>query len=171
MNTRRAAYPASVVVWGKKYKLEVIKRAGRPKGEIEENCVKLYIRPDDGMDKFDGRLEKWQKKILLDVVGTIIKKYEPLMKVKVTKLTVRKMRTRFGVAKRSTKKDGIKCITLALMLVNFRLECVEYVVVHEMIHLIQKQIGHNKEFYQFLEKYIPDYKKIKKELRLGYASL
>jgi predicted metal-dependent hydrolase len=158
--------PANVIVWGKKYKLETIRHQGRPKGEIEGDCVKLYIRPDDTIEKIEGRLENWYKKILLEAASAMIKKYEPLMKVKVTKLTVRKMRTRFGVAKRSVKNDSIKSITLAVMLVNYRLECVEYVVVHEMVHLIQKNIGHNKEFYTLLEKYVPEYKKLKKEMRI-----
>jgi predicted metal-dependent hydrolase len=74
------------------------------------------------------------------------------------------MKTRFGVAKRSTNKDGIKNITLSLMLVSYRLECVEYVVVHEMVHLIQKRIGHNREFYNLMDRFLPGWKKIRREM-------
>jgi predicted metal-dependent hydrolase len=153
-----------VVVWGEPYTLKTIKHLGRPKTEIDGEYVKMYIRPDDTPAKVDERLEKFYKKILIETAWEIAKKYEPLMKVKVTKIAARSMRTRFGVAKRSINSDSVRAITLALMLVNYRLECVEYIVVHEMVHLIQKRIGHNKEFYQLMDKFHPGWKKLRKEM-------
>jgi predicted metal-dependent hydrolase len=166
----RITPPKTVYVWGKKCRVECIVHPGRPKGMLEDGIVKMYVRRDDSPDKIYGRIEKWQKKILLEEASAVIKKWESVIKIKINRLTVRKMRTRFGSAKRSAKTDGIKYITLALMLARFKPEHVEYVIVHEMAHLAQKKMNHGREFHKLMDKYLPAWKKLKRDLRKDYLA-
>lgn len=73
-------------------------------------------------------------------------------------LKIRKMRTRWGVC--NTKKHTI---TLNSELYKYDLECLDYVVIHELSHLIEG--NHSKEFWSIVEKYCPNYKEIKKKLK------
>ena len=74
------------------------------------------------------------------------------------KLKIRKMKTRWGVCNRRSKT-----ITLNLNLIHYNIECLEYVIVHELAHLIH--FDHSKKFWDLVEKYKKDYKKIRKQLK------
>ena len=73
-------------------------------------------------------------------------------------LKIRKMRTRWGVC--NTKKHTI---TLNSELYKYDLECLDYVAIHELSHLIEG--NHSKNFWSIVEKYCPNYKEIKKKLK------
>mgnify|MGYP003300122201 FL=1 len=73
-------------------------------------------------------------------------------------LKIRRMKTRWGVC--NTKKHSI---TLNLELYRYDLECLDYVVIHELSHLIEG--NHSKKFWSIVEKYCPNYKEIKKKLK------
>ena len=73
-------------------------------------------------------------------------------------LRVRKMKTRWGVCNRKNNN-----ITLNLELINYNIECLDYVIVHELCHFIQP--NHSKDFWHLVEKYYPNYKKARKALK------
>ncbi len=73
-------------------------------------------------------------------------------------LKIRKMKTRWGVCNTKTKQ-----ITLNSELINYSIDCLDYVIVHELSHLIEG--NHSKKFWSIVEKYYPDYKIIRKKLR------
>ena len=73
-------------------------------------------------------------------------------------LRIRKMTSRWGVC--NTKKH---IITLNLELIHYNTECLDYVIVHELSHLIEG--NHSRAFWQIVEKYYPNYKEIRKKLR------
>ena len=73
-------------------------------------------------------------------------------------LRIRKMKTRWGVC--NTK---LKVVTLNSELIRYDLEKLDYVIIHELAHLIHH--NHSKQFWLLVEKYCPNYKKIRKELR------
>lgn len=73
-------------------------------------------------------------------------------------LKIRKMKTRWGVC--NTKKH---LITLNLELFRYDMECLDYVVIHELAHFLQP--NHSKKFWSIVEKYCPKYKEIKKKLK------
>ena len=80
------------------------------------------------------------------------------MKVKVNEFRIRKMKTRWGTCNPSKKR-----IWLSLMLAKRRPALVEYIVVHEMVHLLET--GHNKRFYSLMDRFLPAWKELRKELR------
>lgn len=73
-------------------------------------------------------------------------------------LKIRKMKTRWGVC--NTKNNNI---TLNLELSKYDIECLDYVIVHELAHFVEA--NHSKKFWLVVEKYYPNYKEIRKKLR------
>lgn len=84
---------------------------------------------------------------------TIMEENIPEFKVK-----IRKMKTRWGVCNRKTM-----AITLNSELIQYDMVCLDYVVVHELSHFIH--FNHSKEFWNLVGKYVPDYKRIRKQLK------
>ena len=78
--------------------------------------------------------------------------------IPIPQLKIRKMRTRWGVCNTKTKN-----ITLNLELFRYDIECLDYVVIHELSHFIEP--NHSKKFWGIVEKYCPNYMEIKKKLK------
>ena len=150
-------------VWGKACKLEIIERKGNPKIIIEDGFMKMYVRPDSTKAKKLAFLDKWYSRILKENAPAVIKKWEALIGIGVEKLYVRKMKTHWGSC--NTVKRTLRLNT---ELAKRSPECLEYVIVHEMLHFFEK--GHNKKFYRLLGKYIPDWKAIRKKMNSGEIS-
>ena len=103
--------------------------------------------------------EKKEWKALVSAfVPPLIEKWAPVLGVEVGKLAFRNMKSRWGSCQPST---GRICINTRLAL--YPPECLEYVVVHELCHLLEG--GHNKRFWGLVEACLPNYKKAKKLLR------
>ena len=148
---------AVVYVWGAAYELELIERRGNPKIVIDGSCMKMYVRPDSTRAKRQEFLDRWYRNILKETAPEIIKKWEALIGVEVKKLYVRKMKSHWGSC--NYQKQTLR---LNSELVKRKPECLEYVIVHEMLHIIEK--GHNRNFYRLLSKYIPAWKLIRKKM-------
>ena len=114
----------------------------------ERNHARELLPPPD-------EAEIRRRKILLKAATEkLVHKYEPLMDVKVSGITIRQMKTRWGSCNVRTHH-----ININLALYDKGPECLEYVVVHEMCHI--KEAGHNKVFWGYVEKYYPEYKKVR----------
>ena len=103
-----------------------------------------------------------EKKLWRDVVSSftpaLIEKWEPVMGVKAGEIAYRNMRSRWGSCKPST---GRICINTRLAL--YAPECLEYVVVHELCHLLER--GHGPRFYELMDSFLPDWKERRAKLR------
>ena len=97
------------------------------------------------------------RKELKRSIGIYVAKWQPLMGVIVNEFNVRIMKTRWGSCNTNAKR-----IWLNLALVKCADCFIEYVVVHEMVHLLER--NHNTRFKGFMDKFIPDWKRLKKEL-------
>ena len=151
---------ATVYVWGKSHELVLVERRGNPKIVIEGGCMKMYVRPDSTKAKREAFLDKWYRDILKETAPGIIKKWEARTGIEVKKLYVRKMKSHWGSC--NCEK---KTLRLNSELVKRNPECLEYVIVHEMLHIIEK--GHNRTFYRLLGQYIPAWKEIRKKMNKG----
>ncbi|MFN1835458.1 M48 family metallopeptidase [Balneola sp. MJW-20] len=105
----------------------------------------------------ENKTEELYRSYLKGKIPEIVSRYEDRMGVKVNEIGVRKMKTRWGSCNIRAGR-----IWLGLELAKKRPEALEYVVVHEMTHLLEK--GHNKRFYGFLDRFYPGWKEIEKEL-------
>lgn len=98
-----------------------------------------------------------QKSILKKKVETLVAKWEPVMRVKVSGITIRQMKTRWGSCNVKTHH-----ININLALLHKPPECLEYVVVHEMTHILEA--SHNQVFWGYMTKFYPDWKRVRKYL-------
>ncbi len=99
-----------------------------------------------------------QKRFLKREVERLVKKWEPVMGVSVSGITIRQMKTRWGSC--NVKSHHIN-INLALL--KKPPECLEYVVVHEMTHILEA--GHNAVFWGYMTKFYPAWKQVRGDLR------
>jgi predicted metal-dependent hydrolase len=151
---------STLFVWGDPWELEIIERKGNPKIVMEGGNMKMYVRPDSTKAKRQEFLDKWYGKILKDSALPLIESWKGTIGVEVKKLYVRKMKTHWGSC-----NGARQTIRLNSELAKRKRECLEYVVVHEMIHINEK--SHNRNYYSLLNKYYPAWKIIRKKMNSG----
>jgi predicted metal-dependent hydrolase len=100
---------------------------------------------------------EWYRSELKELTRNLIKKWEPILGVKVKEFGVKKMKTKWGTCNPEAGR-----IWLNLELAKKPVHCIEYIVVHEMVHLLEK--SHNKRFIALLDNYIPSWRMLKDEL-------
>ena len=117
------------------------------------NCYDLIVRDDVMLNNW---YKSFSQQIFEEELKTIYEKFEE--KIPYPKLKIRKMKTRWGVC---NKKDD--SITLNLDLVKEDKIYLDYVIVHELSHFVH--FNHSKSFWLLVNKYVPNYKEIRKEMR------
>ncbi len=143
---------------GKPYQLEVISRSTPSRVELfEDHTILLQAREGISKEKKEKALNEWYRASLKEEIPKLIAKWEPMMQVKVKEFGVKRMKTRWGTCNIRAQR-----IWLSLELAKKSPECLEYVVVHEMVHLLERL--HNKRFHAFMDRFLPDWRERKKEL-------
>lgn len=135
-------------LWGKRYLLKVVEVEAAPSVELRHSRVMLRIRP--GTDE-DGRrtiMELWYREQLKAAVPPLVSKWEQLMRVRVERFFVQRMKTKWGSCSPATRS-----IRLNTDLAKKPRECLEYLVVHEMVHLLEPT--HNERFVSLMERFYP----------------
>jgi predicted metal-dependent hydrolase len=146
------------LLFGEEFELEVFE--GCSKKDVSREDGRIIMRLNGHMDtmKRELMLEKWYARQLEPVLIHYIKRFEPVMGVKVNEIKIRKMKTRWG-----TCNPAVARLRFNLELARKPLHIVEYIVLHEMVHLLEK--GHNERFYGFMDRWMPGWKNYRKELR------
>lgn len=142
---------------GKQYILNVIQTKHNPCVKIDNEYINLYVKENSTIENRQAVLEKWYREDLRIKVNELIKKWTEIIQVKVNDFNIRKMKTRWGSCNIRTKY-----ILINLELAKKKPQCLEYVVVHEIMHLLEKH--HNSNFKMLMTKYLPNWKQCKKEL-------
>jgi hypothetical protein len=145
---------------GRAYLLNVIDTAGRAKVMLRDNMLELYVRPDYDSAKRKKVLEHWYRQQLSQQIPALIAKWQPVMAVEVADWGIKQMRTRWGTCNTRDRR-----IWLALALAQKPPRCLEYVVVHEMVHLLER--SHNARFQAFMTRFLPDWRQLKQQLNSG----
>lgn len=117
----------------------------------------LHIRPATTDLRKQNILDAWYREQLKAVVSTLIVKWEPLMGVKVRKFFVQKMKTKWGSCSPTSNS-----IRLNTDLAKKPPECLEYIVVHEMTHLLEP--AHSFRFIILMDQFMPKWRFYKDEL-------
>jgi predicted metal-dependent hydrolase len=138
-------------VWGRRYRLKVLQRPGRSHVELDGGRLVLYVPEDSSTEQRRELLNGWYREQLRAAVPDIIAKWEPKMGVNVPRWTIRRMKTKWGSCNRET--GHIWC---NVELAKKHPEAVEYVVVHEMAHLLER--GHGKRFIKLMDGFMPDWR-------------
>ncbi|MEA1971452.1 MAG: SprT family zinc-dependent metalloprotease [Thermodesulfobacteriota bacterium] len=142
---------------GKRYLLKVIERNAAPKVVLKHSAIELYVRPETNTLKRKAILNEWYRQKLKETVPSLIEKWEKKMNVQVNEFGIKKMKTRWGTCNRNAKR-----IWLNLELAKKPPECLEYIVVHEMVHLLERK--HNDRFIALMTGFVPKWRFYKDEL-------
>lgn len=135
-------------VWGKRYLLKVVEQETSPAVELKHSEMLLRVRSGAGVEKKQAVLEEWYREQLKVAVPPLTAKWQPLIGVNVDRFFVQRMKTKWGSC-----NSGSGTIRLNTELARKPRECLEYIVVHEMIHLLEPT--HNLRFVALIDQFMP----------------
>ncbi|MFY0610767.1 MAG: M48 family metallopeptidase [Hyphomicrobiaceae bacterium] len=144
-------------LWGRRYLLEVVKKEARPKVTLKHSAICLHVRPRADAEKRREVLDAWYRQKLKDRLPKLIAKWETALDVTVDGVFVQKMRTKWGSC--NTAKATIRLNT---ELAKKRPAFLDYVVLHEMAHLLIRP--HNDDFRALLDLHMPNWQQVRKAL-------
>lgn len=143
---------------GNRYLLNVIYGNHAPKVNIRnKKYIDLYVKEGSSKEKREEILNEWYRNALKAEIPSLIEKWESIIGVKVNSWGVKNMKTKWGTCNTSANR-----IWLNLQLGKKPLHCLEYVVVHEMVHLLERH--HNEKFMYYMDKFLPEWRSFKEEL-------
>ena len=116
------------------------------------------MRPGTDREKREAVLHRWYRQRLSEQIPLLIVKWEPVVGVEVADWAIRKMKTRWG----SCNPDAQR-IWLNLELAKKPSTCLEYILVHEMVHLLERH--HNDEFRAYMDRLLPQWRLCRDELK------
>jgi predicted metal-dependent hydrolase len=144
-------------LWGRRYLLAIVESNTRPRVVLDHKRITLHVRPGSSRDKRAEILHEWHKRQLHDVVPGVIEKWEPRIGVRVAGYYLQRMKTKWGSC-----NPGAGTIRLNTELVKKPRDLLEYVVVHEMIHLLEPV--HSDRFITLLSQHCPAWQEARLEL-------
>lgn len=138
-------------VWGKRYLLSVVEVDEPPSVELKHNRMVLKTRPGTDEAKRQEIVEGWYRGQVKLATADLVAEWEPKIGVKVDGFYVRRMKTRWGSC-----NSQARTIRLNTDLAKKPRACLEYIVVHEMIHILEPT--HSERFQAFMNQFMPDWK-------------
>jgi len=143
---------------GKRYLLNVIDIEPIPRIEIKRKAhIHMYVKPNSTLKHREKLLEDWYRSEIKKQIALLLEKWSKIIGVRVNKVSVRKMKTKWGTCNTASKR-----ILLNLELAKKPAHCLEYVFVHEMIHILEKK--HSDKFMTKMDSFMPNWKQLKQEL-------
>lgn len=142
---------------GKRYLLKVIEHNEKTKVCLKQNTIELYIKPGTNTEKRKEIIEDWYRKQLKEIIPKYVTKLEKKMNVQVKEIGIKKMKTKWGTCNIEAKR-----IWLNLELAKKPIHCLEYIIIHEMTHLLER--NHNTRFVSLMNNLLPNWKDVKEEL-------
>ena len=144
-------------VWGKRYLLRVVEENAKPSVTIDHRRITLIVRPGSGTTKRAEVMHAWHKGLLHEALPLLIRKWEAKLGVRVAGYFLQRMKTKWGGC---NHRSGT--IRLNTELVKKPKDLLEYVVVHEMAHLVEPT--HGERFVALLNKHYPAWQVARAEL-------
>jgi hypothetical protein len=144
-------------LWGRRHLLSVVERDAKPSVTLDHRRITLTVRPGSTVAKREDVLHEWYKSLLHAVIPALIHKWEPKLGVTVSGYFLQRMKTKWGGCNHRAGH-----IRLNTELVKKPKDLLEYVVVHEMIHLVDPT--HSERFVRLLSEYYPTWREARAEL-------
>ena len=144
-------------LWGRRRLLSVAYRDAKPSVSLDHKRITLTVRPGAGAQRRAAVIHDWHKSLLHEAVPPLIQKWECKLKVKVTGYFLQRMKTKWGSCNHRAGH-----IRLNTELVKKPKDLLEYVVVHELAHLLEPT--HSERFAAILDKHWPTWREARTEL-------
>lgn len=144
-------------LWGRRYLLSVVEQDAKPGVKLDHRRITLTIRPGSSPEKREEVMHDWHRALLHQTIPALIQKWQPILGVAVSAYFLQRMKTKWGGC---NHRAGT--IRLNTELVKKPKDLLEYVVVHEMLHLMEPT--HSPRFIDLLDKYYPNWREARLEL-------
>lgn len=143
---------------GRRYRLRVIEENAAPRVRLKGNAaLELYVRPGTDTTKRAEILNTWYRRELKTVVPDLIAYWEPVINVQVAEWGIKKMKTKWGTCNIVARR-----VWLNLDLAKHPFGCLECILVHEMVHLLERY--HNDRFRGLMDQFLPQWRLRREEL-------
>jgi len=145
-------------VQGRRYRLNVIERDGSAAVTLPNNTtLELRVRPGTSRDKREAVLHRWYRQRMREQIPELIAKWKPVIGVNVADWGIKKMKTRWGTCTIAARR-----VWLNLELAKKPSSCLEYILVHEMVHFLERH--HNDRFREYMDQFMPQWRLHREEL-------
>jgi predicted metal-dependent hydrolase len=143
---------------GKRYRLRVIKHDGTASVVVRnKSTIELRVRPATSAEQRERVLQRWYRQQLKELIPPLLEKWQAAMGVKVADWRIKKMKTKWGAC-----SAGAGRIWLNLELAKKPVQCLEYLIVHELAHLIERH--HNDRFLSLMDQHLPNWRQYRAAL-------
>lgn len=144
-------------LWGRRYLMSVVERERKPEVSVDHRRIVLYIRPGSSQAKRAEVFHEWHKALLHEEVPAVIGRWAPRLGVEVNGYFLQRMKTKWGSCNSAARN-----IRLNTELVKKPKDLLEYVVVHELAHLVEPT--HSDRFIAILDEHYPTWRDARAEL-------
>lgn len=134
-------------LWGRRHRLDVIERPGRHEVKVSGGKIHLFVNPDTSVENRALVLSEFYRRQLKTQIEKLLPEWQKRIGVEVSAWSVKKMKTKWGSC-----NVGAKRIWLNLELTKKPPECLEYILVHELVHLLERK--HNHCFQAHMDKFM-----------------
>lgn len=145
------------ILWGRRYLLSVVEKEVKPSVTLDHRRITLTVRPGSSLEKRQEVMDDWYRYLLHQSVPALIAKWEARLGVKVSGYYLQKMKTKWGGC--NSRAGNIRLNT---QLAKKPKDLLEYVLVHEMLHLIEPT--HSERFFSLLMRHFPTWTEARAEL-------
>lgn len=148
-------------VAGQRYRLNIIETTiGKQRVEKRNNdYLDLYVRPGGDEGTRERIMQEFYRSHLKKEIPAYVAEWEPIIGVAVKEWKIKRMKTKWGTCNPTAKR-----IWINLELAKKNPRCLVYIIVHEMVHLLERQ--HNDRFKAYMDQFLPDWRSVKEELSL-----
>lgn len=154
---RRYVERESHMLWGRRHLLTVRYSDGAPSVSLDHRRIVLTVRPDTPANKRAELLHAWHKTLLHAYVPMVIRKWERRIGVRVSAYFLQRMKTKWGSCNAKSRN-----IRLNTQLIQKPKDLLEYVVAHELVHLLEPT--HSERFIALMDKHYPQWREARSEL-------
>lgn len=149
---REYTYRETHYFLGRRYLLNVIEHDGRPRVEVDgKERIDLYVPAGSDAREREEIMLRWYRKELKALVPPLIDKWQEVIGVRVDDWRIKKMKTRWGSCTTEARR-----IWLNLELAKKPIPCIEYIIVHELVHLLER--NHTDRFRDLMDQFMPQWR-------------
>ena len=143
---------------GRRYRLRLLVHDGSARvTRTDSRTLTMHVRPGTGREKREQVLNDWYRRHLKALIPDLISRWQPIVGVQVADWGIKKMKTRWGSCNMQDRR-----VWLNLELAKKPPHCLEYVLVHEMVHLLERH--HNDRFKALMDQFMPQWRLYRDEL-------
>lgn len=146
---------------GRRYRLRVYEKNGPSWVALRGiTRLELHVRPGMSAERREAVLLSWYREQLRALIPSLLEKWQPVLGVQVSSWGIKKMKTKWGSCNTSARR-----IWVNLELAKKPQRCLEYIIVHEMVHLLERH--HNERFMSLMDQFMPQWREYREELKKG----